>query len=457
MAKEIIATIIATMYLCGNKKLNKMSTLRLEIRKDKIDKNSMAPVYLVYQIQGTRKYFPTGVKSYPENWDTTSQEFIYLKKGELLKLDVVKLNDKLSDLKRTIEKIEERFSINGIIYTPEMVLNELNKTPESKPDSSSKELFSFIDKYITDNELLRVKGSLSVYKSLKSHLQGFEQKTKTKVTFDKINYQFFQGFQNYLVGLTKKDNSGKINRLLNNITISKILSTLKTFLNYAKRQGIKVSDEYRSFTIKRETDLEVISLTRNEFETLVNLDLSKKPAWARVCDLFIFSCSTGLRFSDLQQLKHEHIKGDNIELKAIKTGHKTVIPLNPFSRKILKKYVNEMRPLPTISNQKANEHLAKICDWAGINEPIEIVRKYGAIREAKKYPKYDLVRMHCGRKTFATLSLEAGMTVEQTMKIGAWTDFKSFQRYMNLSPESSKDAMDKTWGKKIFLSKLKAV
>ena len=432
-----------------------MSTLRLEIRKDKIDKNGMAPVYLIYQLQGTRKYFPTGIKSFPENWEKDRQEFIYLSKGELLKLEVGKLNNKLSDLKREIEKIEERHEANGIIYTPKMILDEVNKKPVARPDASSKELFSFIDKYILDNELLRVKGSLSVYKSLKFHLKGYEKKTGTKATFEKINNSFFQSFQNYLVGLKKSDGSP----LLNNITVAKQLSTLKTFLSYASKQDeIKISDKYRSFKIERQNHLEVITLTKEEFKRVYDLDLSGRPAWARVRDLFCFSCATGLRFSDLQQLRHEHLKNDSFEIRAIKTDHKTNVPLNPYSRAILKKYEGEVRPLPKISNQKANEHLAEIMKFAGIDTPTEIVRYYGSKRIAKVYPKYELTRMHCGRKTFATLSLKAGMSAEYVMHIGGWSDYKSFKRYMNLEDiDTTKEVMDKVWGTEIFMNKLKAV
>jgi integrase len=428
-----------------------MGTIRFELRKEKVDKDGKAPIRIIYQIKGDRKYYSTKEKTFETNWNEDAQLAMYVKKGNLLELDVKKINNKLNDLKREIEKIEERLEANGIIYNVEMVINELSATkqPVFKKDSSNKELFAFIDKYILDHQFTRVKGSLTVYKSLKSHLEGYEKTTGKQVTFDKIDYSFFQSFQNYLVSLTKKDKQGKTVKTLNNITIAKQLSTLKTFLNYAKAQGIDVSIKYSSFKIKRESDLEVIALTKKEFETLYTLDLSKRPAWDQVRDVFIFSCATGLRYSDLYQLKREHIKTDFIDLTAIKTSHKTKIPLNPYSKAILKKYEGTPRPLPIISNQRSNEHLGKICDWAGINEPIEIVRKYGAHREVTVYPKYDLIRMHCGRKTFASLSLEHGMPAEHVMKIGGWKDYKSFKRYMNLTDDASIKAMNNAWGSKI--------
>jgi integrase len=434
-----------------------MGTIRFALQTDIKDKEGFSPIQVIYQISGSRKRKSTGEKAPKENWDKKEQQAIYIKKGQLSGENVKDINKKLADLRRDIERIEERFEVNKQAYSSEMVLDELSPEPKTQRDTSSKELFAFIDRYIEDNSYTRVHGSLSVYKSLKLHLMMFERTTRKKVIFDKIDYGFFQSFQNFLVSRTKKDKAGKTVRALNNITIAKQLSTLKTFLNYAKAQGIEVCRKYEAFKIKRETDLEVIALTKAEFDTLYSLNLSKNKAWEQVRDVFCLSCVTGLRYSDVKQLRREHIKEDSIDLTAVKTSHRTTVPLNPYSKTILAKYAENERPLPVISNQKSNEHLAKICEWAGIDTPVEIVRKYGKDRVVTIYKKHELIRFHCGRKTFASLSLEAGMRAEYVMKIGAWKDYKSFKRYMNLSDDSVNAAMQAAWGTKPKQAKLKAV
>jgi len=436
-----------------------MSTIRFEIRKDKKDKDGQVPIRLVYQVRGQRKYYSTGKKLPSDNWSDIDQQAVYIKKGALLDLEIKKINTSLAEIVIKIGKIEDRFVANAEPYDAEKVIEELSQAdnPIEKRGNSSKEVYAFIDKYIEDNQHSRVKGSLSVYRSLKRHLEGYEQKSKAKVTFEKIDYAFFRSFQNHLFSLTKKDKEGKTVKALNDITIAKQLSTLKTFLNYAREHHITVSDQYQSFKIKRDSELEVIALTRDEFETIYNLDLSGKPALAQVRDVFCFSCATGLRYSDLKQLRREHIGVDFIDLTAVKTGHKTKIPINPFSRAILEKYAADAKPLPVISNQKSNEHLAEICRLAGLDTPIEIVRKYGNQRKTSVYPKHELVRMHCGRKTFATLSLENKMSAEHVMKIGGWKDYKSFKRYINVTDESAKGAMEQAWGAASIKPKLKVV
>src|SRR5690606_2651977 len=106
----------------------------------------------------------------------------------------------------------------------------------------------------------RAKGSLKVYSQLKRHLEGYQNKRKIKIAFDKIDYSFFLSFNNYLIDYKFVHPKTKNVRTLNNITIAKQLSTLKTFLGYARMNGLKINDSYKDFTVKRQK-LEVIALT----------------------------------------------------------------------------------------------------------------------------------------------------------------------------------------------------
>jgi integrase len=405
-----------------------MGTIRFETKKEKIDKEGKTSIRVKYQVQGERSFYPTGQKLYPHNWDQERQQAIYVSQKKLkemridrdpilLSIDIEKINNKLSELTLKIKKIEDRFALDGIAYTAGMVVGMLKETsmPIMKKDKSSKEVYAYIDKYISEHDSARKKGSLSVYKALKKHLQGYEKEKNVKVAFDKIDPSFFRTFRDYLYRLHKKDRNGnnvkdkdgRLVKALNNITVNKQLSTLKTFLNYAKEEpGIELSDKYNGFKISRDKkQLEVIALNQSEFDTLWNLDLSERPAWDQVRDVFCFSCVTGLRYSDLANLKWNDIKGDEIEVTMIKTDDPITIPLNPFSKAILQKYQNNPTPLPIISNQKSNEHLGKICKFACIDTPVKIVRQYGNQRVDTVYKKYELVRLHAGRKTFASLSV----------------------------------------------------
>ena len=93
-----------------------------------------------------------------------------------------------------------------------------------------------------------------------------------------------------------------------------------------------------------------------------------------------------------------------------------------------------------------NIYIKELCKLVGINEEVEIVRYRGVNREAIVYPKYDLIKVHTGRKTFCTLSLEKGMSAEQVMSISGHKDYKSFKRYVNVTENLKKVVMLKAWG-----------
>lgn len=443
-------------------------TIRFEIRKEKADKEGRAPIRLIFQIKGQRKYFNVGQNILPQCWDVKRQEAIYIDKKTARKIspdvdynlfltetEAKEFNDGIGNVIKSTKEITDRFILDKIPFSAEMVIDKLKQTYSkfTKRTEETNYLFDFIDKYIEDNKNTREPGSLIVYKSMKAHLKAFQQETSTKVTFDKINYSFFQSFQNFLIGRTKVV-AGDTVPMLNNTTISKQLSTIKTFLNYAKIQGINVPDGYKNFKITKEK-LEVIALTDNEFERIYNLDLSNNKRLAQVRDIFCFSCCTGFRYSDLHQLKREHIKEDVINLRVIKTGEILNVPLTPYSKAILSKYKKTLRPLPMISNQRLNDYIKELCKLAGINELIEIVRFRGVKREAVTYPKYELLSIHSGRKTFASLSLEKGMSTQQVMAIGGWKDYKSFERYVSVTEKLKIVSMNKAWGDNT--KKLKAV
>jgi len=427
------------------------TTCRFWLRTDRMNQDGTAPVHLVYQIKGQRKYYAVPeIKLLPINWNADDQRAVFASiktAKENQNLDISRLltqpeveaaNRNLDGVLNTVRAIEFEFTQRGQPISINDVIGRLKNgtqlvVQESMPETF---LFDFLDQYIQDHSATREPGSLAVYKALKNHLLAYQSAHKTKVTFEGIDYAFFQKFQSFLI--EKRD--------LNNTTVAKQLSTVKTFLNYARVQGIQVSDRYKDFKIKKDT-LEVIALTTEEFEKLFTMDLSENKRLDQVRDIFCFACATGLRYSDLDQLRREHIKGTEIKLTVKKTKEPLTVPLNSYSASILKKYRKLDRPLPMISNQKLNDYVKELCKLAEIDEQIEIVRYRGVKREANTYPKYELIGVHCGRKTFATLSLEKGMSAEEVMSITGHKDYKSFKRYVTITEQRKKAVMAKAWGK----------
>ena len=424
-----------------------MGTTRFVLRNETKDKDGKCQVRLIYSVKGVRKYFKTDIKVIPEMWG--DQQAIFLSKTKAKEQlpgvkyntvpsskDVDKLNEILASLRKEVSDIEEWFRISKIPYSSKMVVDKLNeeKGTLTKVEPTTQQVYDYIDKYILINSATRKKGSLSVYKSLKNHLIKFKKNTGRNISFESLDFSFFTEFNNFLID---KEN-------LRNTTCAKQLSTLKTFINYARKEGVNINDKYKDFKIKKEK-LGVIALTNDEFETLYNFDLSDNRRLAQVRDVFCFSCVTGLRYSDLNQLSRVHIHNDEIRLNIQKTSENLSIPLNPYSRAILAKYKDMLKPLPVITNAKMNLYLKELCKKAGINKPEEIVRFRGNTREVKIYLKHELISVHTGRKTFVTLSLEKGMSAEEVMTITGHLDYRSFSRYVKITQDRKKAVMAKAW------------
>ena len=101
-----------------------------------------------------------------------------------------------------------------------------------------------------------------------------------------------------------------------------------------------------------------IYLSEAEITDLYNLDLSLRPAYERVRDLFIVGCWTGLRFSDFSRIEAKNIANGKITIKTQKTGKTVSIPLHKNVLGIMAKYEGKTTNSlpPALSNQKMNDY-----------------------------------------------------------------------------------------------------
>ena len=89
----------------------------------------------------------------------------------------------------------------------------------------------------------------------------------------------------------------------------------------------------------KDTQKKIIFLTWEELTKLRGFEIPPaKQSLDRVRDVFLFQCFTGLRYSDVYNLRRSDIKEDHIEVTTIKTSDSLVIELNEYSKAILEKY-----------------------------------------------------------------------------------------------------------------------
>lgn len=464
----------------------KNTTVRFELFSPRINKDGKAPIRIIYQFAGERKFIPTKLKIRPINWDSKERKAIYVDKekakSELPEIkfplfptsrDITDFNNELAAISARIRAIENNFELNNRDYKLQEIIdiytqkeNDGAKAIKSEPKVY---ISDFIDCFIELNQNIIKSRTLATYSTLSKHLQKFGKK-RDRLTFETLTYERLKELHQYF-----------IRKGMNNTTISKQFSILKGLMKQAIRQyrgSINICQDFRDYNITRkDNDYEVIVLDQSEFDSILDFDLSdssKRVSFIRtingkeilfnvsyksldkVRDLFVFACTTGLRYSDISDLRAEHLRDNIIYKKAIKTGQQLEIPLNAISAYILNKYSGQAQLLPVISNQKCNDYLKVLGRIAGIDSIIEKTREYGTKTISKSYKKYELMSMHMGRRVFATLTLEKGVPSQDVMSLTGHKKYASFKRYMHISSAQKRKAMS-VWGEIDQVKKLQIV
>lgn len=239
------------------------------------------------------------------------------------------------------------------------------------------------------------------------------------------------------------------NENLSNRTILKQLDYLKWFMRWAHKRGYHRSLDFEMFRPKLvTTKKEIIFLTIEEIKKLLAYEIpEKKVHLEKVRDVFIFCCFTGLRHSDVFNLRRSDVKDDHISVTTIKTADTLSIDLNDVSKRILDKYKDvpfpEDKALPVISNQKMNDYLKELCELAGIDDPVRVTTYHGSEREDTVYPKYALIGTHQGRKSFICNALAAGIPVNVVMKWTGHSDYGSMKPYIDVADTIKAKEMNK--------------
>jgi len=362
-------------------------------------------------------------------WDKKSHRANIRKaKDPRLKGELNLLNRFLSSYEGKIHSIRLKMKTEN----PSIEFSEIENQIKIEFGKKSNTFYDIYNQFIIAKGAIVGKETIQKHKRLKTILGDFEKDTGYKVNFNSINKLFEDKFFSYLIEDKEMLNS----------TAHKTISFLKTFLIWAYDRKLNPNRDFRSFKGKTYEN-EVIFLTEEELMTLYNFKLDDDRL-ARVRDVFVFQCFTGPRYSDILSLKKEDIRAGTWNLRQQKTKNITQIPLNKYAISILSKYPDNN--LPVISNQKMNNYIKELCELAGIDETITIVKYRGNKRIEETKKKFEIIGTHTARRTFITLSLRKGMKPEVIMKITGHKSYKMFQKYLKIADDHTRKEMFEAWG-----------
>ena len=401
------------------------------------------PIRMRVNFASKRIEFTTGYRIDSAKWDTDKQR---VKNGcsNKLKQSASEINASLLECYTEIQSIFKRFEVEDVMPTPEQIkeaFNALHKPvseePKPKKEALPCDFFQVFDDFVEDcgRQNNWTDSTFEKFAAVKNHLTNFRE----GLTFEFFDERGLNDYVGYLRDVKE----------MRNTTIGKQLSFLKWFLRWAFKKGVHQNNAYDSYKPKlKSTQKKIIFLTWDELNRLREFKIpSNKQALERVRDVFLFQCFTGLRYSDVFNLRRSDIKGDHIEVTTVKTSDSLIIELNKHSKAILDKYKDVAfendKVLPVITNQKMNDYLKELAEMAGIDEPVRQTYYKGNERIDDVTPKYALLGTHAGRRTFICNALALGIPPQVVMKWTGHSDYKAMKPYIDIADDIKANAMSK--------------
>lgn len=401
------------------------------------------PIRMRVVFAGQRIEFTTGYRIDVAKWDLDKQK---VKNGctNKLKQSASEINTDLLRQYTEIQNVFKEYEVQDILPTVKQIKDAFNarmrkQSAEVKEAGTEDPTISFWEAFGLFVKECRLQNNWAEstskkFATVKNHLNEFN----AALSFDTFTEE---GMKDYVDFLRKKD--------MRNSSVSKQIAFLKWFLRWCTKKGYCHNTAYEDFNPKlKSAPKKVIFLTNDELNKLKTVEIPhNKQYLERVRDVFLFCCFSGLRYSDVYNLKRSDVKPDHIEITTVKTADSLIIELNNHSKAILEKYKDihfeDHKALPVISNQKMNVYLKELGELAEINDPVRETFYKGSKRIDIVTPKYALLGTHAGRRTFICNALALGIPAQVVMKWTGHSDYKAMKPYIDIADNIKANAMSR--------------
>lgn len=385
------------------------------IRNNKQNRSGSCPIYLRITVNGKRSEISTKKYIEPAKWSSVAQKV----RGSSPTANA--LNSYLEQLSRKVLETETMLLKEGSEITARSIKYKIIGNNQEYID-----LFKLFEDHNSKmKELIGKEFALSTYKKYTTclmHLREFvkENYNQNHFSVKSVNLEFIKRFEHYL---KTKENSCSHNSAL------KYISHLKKIIREAKSFEYIEKDPFVGFKESYNTK-DPIYLTYGELNQ-ISAKIIEIPRVDRVRDIFLFSCYTGLSYSDVYKLKKSDVQKDAegekwLVINRTKTKEPSYILLLDLPLEIIGKYSNDPETssgnlLPVLSNQKMNAYLKEIADICGIRKSLTF---------------------HMARHTFATtVALENGMSISSVQKVLGHKDPRSTKHYARVTRKKVGDEM----------------
>jgi integrase len=272
------------------------------------------------------------------------------------------------------------------------------------------------------------KGSDSVYftyMSLHAHIKKY---SGNKTTFNQVDKKYCEGFIEY-IRTAKNRNNDKV--ILSENTQVCYIKNFEYILNCAIIDSITNVNPFKHIKPEnkpKRRDTDRCFLTENELKMLSQTEYPFLPIMKQA---FLFSCYSGLRFSDIKELRWNNLQKEN-------DGNISIYHTQKKTKK------HEKLPLVKIAIPylPTRPDMAKDDDFV-FNMPsgcyVNIhLKQWACLAGIKKH-----LTFHVARHTYATLLLSYDVPIETISGLLGHSDIHITQVYAKIMDKNKRDAVDK--------------
>ncbi|MDR0630894.1 MAG: site-specific integrase [Holosporales bacterium] len=382
------------------------------IRTDKpVKRNGKYPIHLRVRVKDKETKLTTNLEIEKERWD-------FKKHAPKDKALLIQLNKKKQDLELHIN----RALADGQELTIDLVKDFYSGKRKVKPESQS-----FYIYYLGFVERKRKEGltpeTIRVYMTTYNMLKEF----KLEFKISDLNLSFIEDFDDFMRDERGNANGGRNPKHKNLRTV--ILDMIK--------HDISIKNPYLWFKIPQANTKEIY-LERAELEQLRKLraKLGHDSTMYKVLQMYLFACYCGLRFSDVNDLKWNHIDFENnlIKKTMIKTKTEVITPLFRMARAVVLELSDSKKLIGSNKNV-----------FHGFKEPTvnKALVKLTKMADIDKHITY-----HSSRHTFATLLVIEGVDIYKIKQYLGHKSVTMTERYLKYDLSIAKESVKeiKTFG-----------
>ena len=261
-----------------------MATISFLLKEPNATK--LTPIFAFVSFDGQRVKVYTGLSILPKQWlksEQRAQVRGYPDNGTLN--DAVELAEQqLLDCYRQHRALGQLPSIEALRAAVQPVTAQAADTAPL-----IRSFWDYFDEWVALARAQHKPRSAQVYATAARHVREFAQTSGYFVDFDTITPTFGDRYTTYLLHKA---------RLTDN-TVAKQVLTLKRFLRWARERSYTTATGFDRLSWKRQ-EPDIMTLTAGELASLEQLSLPPGGYLDNARRLFLISCYTGLRYSDLR-------------------------------------------------------------------------------------------------------------------------------------------------------------